>query len=232
VSYVHDDFLISNYALELKLVVLFKFTRFLFLGRLIFGRMFDLRNDKAWRPRFLVKQRMLLFITFLSFVQCTPSPSDLSTKAAFLHSDLHRAMLLSKRLGRFGIYGLLEENMEKIPCQTPLSDANRKCEVFLVGKGKVTLEVIPVTKSETLKKNALISVLYSTDCSNKSFDFKTFDLVMQRGSAEKGVTVWQNNLIRVIHQQVKNKDGEHCSVRVQVASDLLTRAQNFVLPAE
>ncbi len=213
-------------------MVFLKFSRFLFFGRLFFGKMFDLRNDKVWRPRFLVKLRILLFITFLSFVQCTPSPSDLSAKAASLHSDLHRAMLLSKRLGRFGVYGLLEEDMEKIPCQAPLSDANRKCEVFLVGKGKVTLEVLPFTKSQTLKKNALISVLYSTDCSNKSFDFKTFDLVMRRGSTVKGITVWQNRLIQVLYRQKRNKDGEHCSVRVQVAPDLLIRAQNFVLPAQ
>ena len=117
--------------------------------------------------------------------------------------------------------------MERVPCQVPLSATNRVCEVTLVGKGPVRLQVADaeLEKSDQLRKDALISVEYQPECDNEGFDFKTVDNVLPRGPTRDGVTVWQNKLLRVTHRRLAWTPKDRCTLTIEATPALLARVK-------
>jgi hypothetical protein len=158
---------------------------------------------------------------------CPKSGPDPEEEARALQVDLHRALITTRSLGRFGGLGLFEEEMEKVPCQAALSPANRLCEVTLVGKGPVRIKVAPMDleKSGQLRPEAPVSVEYQADCENARFDFKTVDNALPRGATQDGVTVWENKLVRVTHRRVAGTPRDLCTLLVEAAPALLARVK-------
>ncbi|HEY3445580.1 MAG TPA: hypothetical protein VGK67_04405 [Myxococcales bacterium] len=118
--------------------------------------------------------------------------------------------------------------MERVPCQVPLSPANRICEVNLAGRGPVKLRVADedLEKSDQLRKDALISVEYqATECENARFDFKTVDNVLPRGPTVDGVTVWENKLLKVTHRRIAGTPADGCSLTLEAAPALLAHVR-------
>jgi len=171
--------------------------------------------------------RRLSFALVLVAAACPrssgPDPED---EARALQVDLHRALIATRGLGRFGELGLFEQEMDKIPCQPPLSAQNRVCEVTLIGKGPVRMTVasLELQKSGQLGPDALVSVEYqATDCENARFDFKTVDGVLPRGTTQEGVTVWENKLVKVTHRRVAAAPKDRCTLFIEAAPSLLAR---------
>ncbi|MGI5863416.1 MAG: hypothetical protein ACOX6T_15370 [Myxococcales bacterium] len=146
-----------------------------------------------------------------------------------VQAEIRRAVITSKSLGRFGTFGLFEEEMREVPCEVPLSKENRVCEVNVVGRGRVRMQVADAALVATGRVNddALVRVEYPADCANKSFDFKTFDGVLPRSreQAPEGMTVWADQLVRVTHWRIGSPDGDRCGVVVEAAAALLERVQ-------
>ena len=161
----------------------------------------------------------------LAAVVATACSSPVVSEGKRIQAEIRRAVITSKSLGRFGTFGLFEEEMREVPCQTPLSKENRLCEVHLVGRGPVRMQVADATLAATGRVNddALIKVEYPADCANKGFDFKTFDGVLPRSreKAPEGMTVWADPLVRVTHWRIGSPDGERCGVVVEAAVELL-----------
>ncbi len=142
--------------------------------------------------------------------------------------DLHRALIETRALGRFGELGLFEQEMERVPCKVPLSAANRVCEVVLQGRGPVKMRVADeaLARTDQLRKDALVWIEYeATDCENARFDFKTVDLVLPRGPTVDGVTVWEDKLLKVTHRRVPGDPAERCSLTIEAAPALLARVR-------
>lgn len=162
----------------------------------------------------------------LIFVACDSRSAEQFEKATKLQSDIRRAIIATKSLGRFGAVALFQEEMEKVPCRVPLSQANRVCEVDLTqsGPAKLTVADLSLSASGNIKPDALIAIDYTANCENIRFDFKTIDNSLARGPTKDGVTIWENKLIRVTHF---NNSGK-CSMRVEVAPALLERVKEKI----
>jgi hypothetical protein len=157
---------------------------------------------------------------------CTSSGPDPLEQARQLQSDIRRAIITTKSLGRFGVFALLQEDFASVPCKVPLSAEKLVCEVQVVGRGAVRLTVAEPALSAAgrVKEQALLSVDYPADCSLQSFDFKTFDNALPRlPPPEKGVSQWGDKLVRVTHGRKAEERGDRCSVRVEVAPVLMAR---------
>lgn len=147
-------------------------------------------------------------------------------EARALQSDLHRAFVTTRALGRFGSMGLFEEEMEKVPCDPPLSETNRVCNVVLVGKGPVRMRVAPADDpSRQLRRDALLSVEYQPECANARFDFKTIDHALPRVSTREDETVWENKLLRVTHRRLAWTPADKCTLTIEAAPEILVRVQ-------
>lgn len=169
-------------------------------------------------------RRLALVAVLASAWACSSGP-DAEDEARTIQVDLHRAFLTSKSLGRFGEFGLFEQEMEKVPCRAPLSATQRTCDVTLIGNGAVRLRVAgpELEASRHLRPNALVSVELQADCGNQPFDFKTMDLVLQRGPTRDGVTVWENRLVRVTHRRRAAGAEDRCTLHIEAAPALLAR---------
>ena len=174
------------------------------------------------RPRFALASLLLA-----ALAACPRSGPDPEDEARALQVDLHRAMITTRSLGRFGELGLFEEEMEKVPCPVALSDANRVCEVTLVGRGPVRMQVadLSLEKSGQLRPNALVSVEYQADCDNARFDFKTVDNALPRGATVDGVTVWENKILKVTHRRLAATPKDKCTLLIEAAPPLLARVK-------
>ncbi|MBI5548534.1 MAG: hypothetical protein HY901_32020 [Deltaproteobacteria bacterium] len=156
---------------------------------------------------------------------CASSGPDPVAEARALQTELRRAVITTRSLGRFGELALFEQELEKAPCRPPLSDENRLCEVALAGKGPVRMRVadLELEKAGHVRKHALVWVEYQPDCDNQRFDFKTVDNVLPRGPTRDGVTVWENKLLRVTHRRVAAPSRDQCTLTIEAAPPLLTR---------
>lgn len=160
---------------------------------------------------------------------CPPSGPDPLDEARKLQSDIRRAVITAKSLGRFGVFALLQEDMAAVPCREPLSAQNLVCEAQVVGRGAVRLAVAEPSLSATgrVQERALIAVDYPADCTLQSFDFKTFDNALPRlAPPEAGVSQWGDKLVRVTHRRKAGEGGERCSARVEVAPALMARIRS------
>ena len=158
---------------------------------------------------------------------CPRSGPDPEEVARQLQVDLHRALIETRALGRFGELGLFEQEMEAVPCRAPLSATNRICEVALEGRGPVRMQVADaeLERSGQLRKDALVSVEYQPDCDNARFDFKTVDNVLPRGPTVQGMTVWENKILRVTHRRTAGAPKDHCTLVIEAAPALLARVK-------
>jgi hypothetical protein len=157
---------------------------------------------------------------------CAPSGPDPGEQARLLQSDIRRAIITTKSLGRFSVFALLQEDFAPIPCRVPLSAQNLVCEALLIGRGTVRLTIGEPALSETgrVRDQALLAVDYPADCDQQRFDFKTFDNVLPRLPAtESGVSQWGDKLVRVTHRRQPSARGERCEVHVEVAPALMAR---------
>lgn len=142
-----------------------------------------------------------------------------------LQKDIRRAGIEARSLGHFGLYLPLHEELDDVPCREPLGPANRICDVEVIGRGPIRLEIVPAEFEGklALKKHALMRVEYRADCSNEKFDFKTFDQVLPRRGSENGVSVWSDKLIAVTHTRLGEGADARCRVVVEVAEPLMER---------
>lgn len=157
---------------------------------------------------------------------CTSSGPDPLEEARKLQSDIRRAIITTKSLGRFGAFALLQEDLSAIPCKEPLSAENLVCEAQVVGRGAVRLTAAEpaLSASGRIREQALIAVDYPADCSLQSFDFKSFDNALPRlPPPEAGASQWGDKLVRVTHWRRKGEGGDRCSARVEVAPALMAR---------
>ncbi len=157
---------------------------------------------------------------------CPRAGPDPVEEARALQSDLHRAFVTTRALGRFGTMGLFEEEMDKVPCTPPLSATNRVCNVVLVGKGPVRMRVSAADDpSRQLRRDALLSVEYQPECANARFDFKTVDQALPRVLSREDETVWENKLLRVTYRRLAWTPADKCTLTIEAAPELLTRVQ-------
>jgi hypothetical protein len=158
---------------------------------------------------------------------CTSSVAgpDPLEQARALQTDIRRAIITCKSLGRFGVFALLQEDMAAIPCREALTAQNLVCEAPVVGRGRVRLTVgaPALAASGRVKEQALLAVDYPADCSLQSFDFKTFDNALPRLPPSEGESLWGDKLVRVTHRRRPAAGGIRCEVRVEVAPTLMDR---------
>jgi hypothetical protein len=175
----------------------------------------------------LRRRRAFAAVLVAALAACPRSGPDPEDEARALQVDLHRALITTRSLGRFGELGLFEQEMEKVPCQVPLSEKNRVCEVSLVGKGPVRMKVadLDLEKSGQLRPNALVSAEYQADCDNARFDFKTMDNALPRGATVDGVTVWENKIVKVTHRRLPATPRDRCTLLIEAAPPLLARVK-------
>jgi len=156
---------------------------------------------------------------------CTKPGPDPVEEGMRIQSEIRRAIITTKSLGRFGDFALFQEEMSKVPCEKPLTADNRVCEVSVIGKGRVRMTISDAALEATGRviKDALLRVDYPADCANQSFDFKTFDNVLPRARAKApaGMSIWQDKLVRVTHWRMGERDDERCGVVVEAAPTLL-----------
>jgi len=169
----------------------------------------------------------ILTSLLLLLAACSRSAPGPEEEARALQIDLHRAFIETRALGRFGELGLFEQEMEHLPCQPPLSEVNRECEVSLAGRGLVRLRVADadLERSGQLRKDALVSVEYQLDCANARFDFKTLDQVLRRGPTLDGITVWEDKLVRATYRRMPATPRDRCSLTIEAAPALLDRVR-------
>ncbi|MGC4121386.1 MAG: hypothetical protein QM765_43780 [Myxococcales bacterium] len=192
------------------------------------GHGLRLRRGPSLPDAQVLTRAVLIAALLFAAPACTKPGPDPEEEARALQVDLHRALIETRSLGRFGELGLFEQEMERVPCQVPLSATNRVCEVVLQGRGPVRMQVADeaLEKSDQLRKDALISVEYrSTECENARFDFKTVDNVLSRGPTVDGVTVWENKLLKVTHRRVPGTPADQCSLTIEAAPALLARVK-------
>ncbi|MFN7134481.1 MAG: hypothetical protein ACK4N5_20540 [Myxococcales bacterium] len=175
------------------------------------------------RPRLRAHGRAALLALLLA--ACTSKgPSD----AEQLQTDMRRAGIESKSLGRFGHYALLNEDLSDLPCEKPLGPDNRICDVHLIGRGPIRLVQVPaeLETRDAVPKGALMRIEYTADCSQQAFDFKTFDNVLPRQGSSAGVSVWAGRFVKVSHVRLGEGPDSRCNVVVEVAEPLMTRLRN------
>ena len=172
-------------------------------------------------------RRAALLIVLLAACGVRRPGADPEEEARALQVDLHRALITTRSLGRFGELGLFEQEMEAIPCRTPLSAKNRVCEVELLGRGPVRMVVAgsDLEASGQLRPDALVSVEYRPDCGDERFDFKTLDGSLPRGPTRDGVTVWENKLVRATYRRAAGSPRDRCTLAIEAAPALLARIQ-------
>jgi len=179
-------------------------------------------------PRRLLPALLALLALAVPLAACTRSGPDPVEEARALQVELHRALIETRALGRFGELGLFEQEMERVPCKEPLSPTNRVCEVTLLGKGPVRMKVADaqLEASGQLRKDALVFVEYQPECANAGFDLKTVDNVLPRhGPTVDGVTVWQNKLLRVTHRRLTWTPQDKCTLTIEPTPALLERVR-------
>lgn len=169
----------------------------------------------------------LLLLALTTTLACSRSGPSHEDEARALQTDLRRAFVETRSLGRFGELGLFEQQMERVPCRQPLSATNRICEVAIQGKGPVRMRVADaeLERSGQLRKDALIWVEYEPDCDNARFDFKTVDNVLPRAPTHDGETVWENKLLRVTHRRLTGSPKDHCTLTIEASPVLLARVK-------
>ncbi len=165
---------------------------------------------------------ILLFCGLLS--ACDESPQ--LAEARRLQSDIKRAIITTKNLGRFGALALFQEDVQPMPCTVPLSPTQRVCEVKLVGRGivRVGLAVPALNDAGRVQADAALWIRYPANCEDQAFDFKSIDHALPRlPSPSADLASWQDKLVRVTWRRDSGQEGPRCSMLVEVAPALLER---------